>query len=59
MSVQKDGRKTFNKSKSNAEGSSPLRIPACTIRIMEFTLRSESQNNDNMLGSIAYCGTRY
>ena len=43
MSVQKGGRKTFNKSKSKAEGSSPLRIPACAIRIMEFTLSKDAK----------------
>ena len=29
--------------KSNAEGSSPLRIPACAIRIMEFTLSKDAK----------------
>ena len=29
--------------KSNAEGSSPLRIPACAIRIMVFTLRKDAK----------------
>ena len=29
--------------KSNAEGASPLRIPACAIRIMEFTLSKDAK----------------
>ena len=29
--------------KSNAEGSSHLRIPACAIRIMEFTLSKDAK----------------